>query len=137
MWRIPGTVNRKVPDAPVPCRIVKTTGNIYSLTELREILTVAEPAPATTTSDSFFTERRNPFTRANALAMVDPIGHRFLNSTEGGQNNAANNLCMALGHFITTDDHPGFWTYERARRGAGPARRSGTRSQAAARTGGR
>lgn len=35
VWRIPGTVNRKVADQPVLCRVVEHTGAVYRFGELR------------------------------------------------------------------------------------------------------
>lgn len=53
---------------------------------------------------------RNPFTATDAHAFVTPAWLAAVNSQPGGQNNAINALAMALGHFTTTDDHPGHWT---------------------------
>jgi hypothetical protein len=60
--------------------------------------------------------QRRPFTRGQASAFIAESAGRFRSSTEGGQNNAANELCFAMGHFVTTDDHPGHWTRQEATR---------------------
>jgi hypothetical protein len=48
--RVPGTVNRKVPSDPRPCRLLSADGPRYSLAELRQAVTAlaqpAEPPPA-------------------------------------------------------------------------------------------
>ncbi|GAY09826.1 DNA helicase, phage-associated [Pseudonocardia sp. N23] len=67
--------------------------------------------------------KRTAFTRSEADACVQGPGRRFTESVEGGQNNALNELCMALGHFVETDDRPGHWSRRDAERWAEDAAR--------------
>lgn len=96
-----------VAPAPLPSWLARAIGG---RTEPAPVSTPARP----TSSSSLKPAGRTPFTWAHAKAYVTDLGKRVLESVEGGQNNALNDLCMALGHFVTTGDHPGHWSREEA-----------------------
>jgi hypothetical protein len=61
-------------------------------------------------------EDRSPFTRKHAEAFISAPIRRFQASSKGTQNNDLNDAAMALGHFVTTAERPGHWSYAEADR---------------------
>lgn len=99
--------------------MLETSGRAYSLAELRAAVPSSTRAETNGSGPSsngsgLKPAQRTPFTRGQASAFIAKSAGRFTGSTEGGQNNAANVLCFAMGHFVTTDDHPGHWTRQEA-----------------------
>jgi hypothetical protein len=102
VWRIPGTVNRKYPDAPVLAYAGVGSGEVFTFGQLRET-TPRHTAGRLATVHTLPGQARaaKTFTPAQADAWMENYGLRPLReSTEGGRNNQLNTSAMVLGHFV-------------------------------------
>lgn len=112
VFRLPGTMNRKVPGAEVMCTLNDAGGETYDLGLLAWL---ARPRTATTAAgatastavhnpvhnpsdDDLFDTPGRHFTRKQATAFVNEAGKK-LKATESGFNNAINAFAMACAHF--------------------------------------
>jgi len=113
VFRLPGTANRKVPDAPVRCVVLhpgvqEGTGLTHDLGVLASLARptrgVVHAAPASTSAaapdptDDLFDEAGKTFTRKQATARVNAAG-AILKATDSGFNAAINNFAMVCAHF--------------------------------------
>ena len=91
--RLPGTVNRKVPDAPTQCQLGAQDGQMYPFEELEtfiiqaynRIARVTQPAPQVIEEKSFSSEGESPFdafeARADWADVLEPAGWQLSHTT--------------------------------------------------------
>jgi hypothetical protein len=111
VWRIPGTVNRKVDDAPARCETAAGVGSgkAFAASTLRRAvvarasvtMTPVAPAGPLATPDGGLRPAGRLFTLAQAQAYVSAHALGALASTtEGGRNHALNTAAVVVGHFV-------------------------------------
>lgn len=102
IWRIPGTINRKYPDAPVPAGNVPGSGQAFTFGELRAVtprVTAEKLATVRTLPGQARAEKT--FTRAQADAHMERFGWAPLRAVgSGGRNIQLNTSAMMIGHFV-------------------------------------
>ena len=100
VWRIPGTVNRKHPDAPVLCRMLPehTTGALYSFDVLHAAVPHARPASTPPRP----TGKPRLFTRDQANDFVAKRLDDLRTAPTGHINDALNTAAKMVSHFVPT-----------------------------------
>lgn len=102
VWRIPGTVNRKDDEHPVPCLVLEQQGPRYGAGTLRGQVRAAGPEmrPGTPNAGAASTDRR--FTLDQAKVYVGEEALRPLSQKVPGTgvNIALNDAACVVGHFV-------------------------------------
>jgi putative DNA primase/helicase len=105
VFRLPGTTNRKVPEAPVTARVLDAEGERHDMGALvgivRRAVRRATPAPAAAADDLFDDATggdERVFTEKQALEFLTRERAK-LAATRSGFNSAINAFAMACAHF--------------------------------------
>jgi hypothetical protein len=125
VYRLPGTLNRKVPDAPELCQVTFVNGPTHSLEGLEYAIAQApDPHPAAPEQSPFMTSRaasalfhdefrgaQRAFTLEQALEFVRPALEQLRHAQDGEINNRLLSAALTLAHF-----GPEFWERDAAER---------------------